>query len=156
MRANWAKVFPSQLASKLAALEPDIAGFYTLLLLDTFVRGKPYNLERDAALLRRRFCVRTKRLGEIVAKLERHHMLGVEGGDLRPADYAETLWGRVSVPRHVREFVLSRDGASCKICGAEDDLTIDHIVPVALGGADNSANYQVLCRPCNSAKGAIL
>lgn len=35
-----------------------------------------------------------------------------------------------------------------------DDLTVDHIVPKALGGKDTRDNAQVLCRPCNAAKAA--
>lgn len=35
---------------------------------------------------------------------------------------------------------------------ASDDLTVDHIVPKALGGTDSRDNLQVLCRSCNSAK----
>jgi 5-methylcytosine-specific restriction protein A len=35
------------------------------------------------------------------------------------------------------------------------DLTVDHIVPLAAGGAPfDIANTSVLCRPCNSTKGA--
>lgn len=37
-----------------------------------------------------------------------------------------------------------------------DDLTVDHIIPKALGGTDARENLQVLCRPCNSAKAAAL
>ncbi len=38
-------------------------------------------------------------------------------------------------------------------CGAADDLTVDHIVPRWAGGTKDLSNLQVLCRPCNSAKG---
>jgi len=35
------------------------------------------------------------------------------------------------------------------------DLTVDHVVPLAAGGAPlDVANTQVLCRSCNSSKGA--
>jgi len=35
------------------------------------------------------------------------------------------------------------------------DLTVDHVVPLAAGGAPlDIANYAVLCRSCNSTKGA--
>jgi len=35
------------------------------------------------------------------------------------------------------------------------DLTVDHVVPLAAGGAPfDSANTAVLCRSCNSTKGA--
>lgn len=53
-----------------------------------------------------------------------------------------------------REVVLERDGWACVLCGAGDDLTIDHIFPVAHGGSDAPVNLRVLCRTCNSRKGA--
>ena len=35
------------------------------------------------------------------------------------------------------------------------DLTVDHIIPLALGGAPTDrSNLAVLCRACNGAKGA--
>jgi 5-methylcytosine-specific restriction endonuclease McrA len=54
----------------------------------------------------------------------------------------------------VRARILERDGESCGFCGTEHDLQIDHIFPVALGGKSDDDNLQVLCGPCNRAKGA--
>lgn len=42
---------------------------------------------------------------------------------------------------------------TCPICGADSELTVDHIVPRALGGPDSPANRRYLCRRCNSVKG---
>lgn len=42
----------------------------------------------------------------------------------------------------------------CSVCGATADLTGDHIVPLSRGGSNDRANCRVLCRSCNSAKGA--
>ena len=45
-------------------------------------------------------------------------------------------------------------GDWCPVCGREtDDLTADHIVPFALTGSEDSP-LQVMCRSCNSRKGA--
>ena len=44
----------------------------------------------------------------------------------------------------------------CSQCGATRDLTADHVVPLARGGANSWDNVVVLCRPCNSAKGATV
>lgn len=48
--------------------------------------------------------------------------------------------------------VLSRDGVKCQHCGTDQDLTIDHIVPVSKGGGNELENLQVLCKSCNSKK----
>ena len=60
----------------------------------------------------------------------------------------------------LREQVIREDGKTCMNCGAEImkavDLTVDHIKPRSkypeLGLT--RTNLQVLCRQCNSAKGA--
>lgn len=62
--------------------------------------------------------------------------------------------GRQPLPRPLRAAVLARDGHRCVKCGATESLAIDHIYPWSLGGEDSLDNLQVLCRPCNSKKGA--
>lgn len=39
----------------------------------------------------------------------------------------------------------------CFICG-EKEISIDHIIPVTLGGTHSIGNLQSLCKPCNSSK----
>ncbi|MFD0032502.1 HNH endonuclease [Streptomyces sp. NPDC127172] len=63
---------------------------------------------------------------------------------------------RTDVPGSVRRAVFARDGGRCVKCGAVDDLTIDHIYPWVRGGSNHPDNLRVLCRPCNSSKGARL
>lgn len=47
-----------------------------------------------------------------------------------------------------------RDSFKCKYCGSSDDLAIDHIKALVNGGTNNLDNLQLLCRSCNSSKGA--
>ena len=51
-------------------------------------------------------------------------------------------------------------GKRCAICGKKikdlDDLTIDHIVPLAEGGKNVYENYQLAHKACNEAKGKML
>ena len=63
---------------------------------------------------------------------------------------------RKAAEKSRRASVLARDECRCLKCGATNDLTIDHIVPRAFGGASRISNLQTLCRPCNSAKGATI
>ena len=41
---------------------------------------------------------------------------------------------------------------ACCYCGAVDQISIDHLIPRILGGADHSDNLVWACRQCNSSK----
>jgi len=74
----------------------------------------------------------------------------------RPAWVHRRRQARQAIER-LRPAVLARDGWLCGLCGEfvlPADLSIDHIIPVAQGGADTLANLQVAHRRCNSRKGA--
>lgn len=41
----------------------------------------------------------------------------------------------------------------CRCCGATEDLSIDHVVPISRGGEKNNPNnWQILCTYCNTIK----
>jgi hypothetical protein len=61
---------------------------------------------------------------------------------------------RYTARKDIRLMIFTRDGKVCKPCGATTDLTLDHVIPVSKGGEDNPGNLQVLCKSCNSKKGA--
>ncbi len=64
-----------------------------------------------------------------------------------PAYGNPTRWKRLSKR-------LRRIQPWCSTCGSTEQLTIDHLTPVARGGAPYDLdNLDVLCRPCNSRKG---
>lgn len=44
----------------------------------------------------------------------------------------------------------------CVACGSREGIQVDHVVPLARGGAHRLGNLQPLCRPCNLSKGAKL
>lgn len=64
--------------------------------------------------------------------------------------------------------LAERDGTSCKICGADVDMSltrkvdrdrcpsVDHILPVAHGGSDAPENLQLAHLRCNREKGAAV
>lgn len=68
--------------------------------------------------------------------------------------YTRLLGGRRYIPKWLRRQVMERDGFACAECGATDDLAIDHIHPYSRGGPETLDNLRVLCRSCNSRKGA--
>ena len=40
----------------------------------------------------------------------------------------------------------------CNYCKTEDNLQIDHVIPVSKGGKNHISNYQILCGKCNNRK----
>lgn len=61
----------------------------------------------------------------------------------------------MAVSKRLRYEVLRRDQHACRYCGAtapDAVLTVDHVVPVALGGADDPSNLVAACKDCNAGK----
>lgn len=61
----------------------------------------------------------------------------------------------MSVSKRLRYEVLRRDNHTCRYCGASAPdvrLTVDHVLPVALGGTDDATNLVAACADCNSGK----
>lgn len=61
----------------------------------------------------------------------------------------------MSVSKRLRYEILRRDEYACRYCGGHAPavrLTIDHVVPVALGGADEASNLVAACADCNAGK----
>ncbi|WP_098007881.1 HNH endonuclease [Streptomyces sp. sk226] len=59
------------------------------------------------------------------------------------------------VTKRLRYEVMRRDNYTCRYCGAAAPsvkLTIDHVIPQALGGPDEPANLVAACEDCNSGK----
>lgn len=59
-------------------------------------------------------------------------------------------------PRFSRLNIFRRDGGKCQYCGRgfpKNELTIDHVVPRALGGASRWDNVVCSCGACNRRKG---
>lgn len=64
---------------------------------------------------------------------------------------------REKIPAWMRDTVIHRDGHVCHICGGdvpEDDVHLDHVHPVSLGGRNELDNLRVAHSRCNMRKGA--
>lgn len=63
----------------------------------------------------------------------------------------------MALSKRLRYEILRRDGNACRYCGAcapEVTLTVDHVIPTALGGSDQPENLVAACRDCNAGKSA--
>ena len=54
--------------------------------------------------------------------------------------------------KNVRHFIFNRDKC-CLRCFDSNNLSLDHIVPINIGGLNRLYNLQTLCCSCNSWKG---
>jgi hypothetical protein len=64
---------------------------------------------------------------------------------------------KTRLSKRLRFEILRRDNHACRYCGrrAPDvQLTVDHVVPVALGGTDEPGNLVTACTECNGGKSA--
>lgn len=52
---------------------------------------------------------------------------------------------------------IRRQGGKCPLCGKpyskERPPTVDHIIPLSMGGGNSKNNRRVICRDCNNRKG---
>lgn len=85
------------------------------------------------------------------AALSAVEWLAFNDGVLMVKGFCTVSASRKSLGRALREEILC--GAVCAECGASEDLVVDHVVPVALGGSCDRSNLQALCWTCNVAKG---
>lgn len=61
----------------------------------------------------------------------------------------------MALSKRLRFEILRRDNHTCRYCGAsapDVHLTVDHVLPVALGGADDPTNLVAACKDCNAGK----
>lgn len=103
---------------------------------------------------------------ELNAIWESAHSDAFHPGSRKDCDHCQTmirLYGPMPPPSLI-EFmaqrpgvgiqIIKRDGFGCRHCGMVDDLSYDHITPKVKGGSNDIDNLQMLCKPCNSRKGA--
>lgn len=66
---------------------------------------------------------------------------------------------RKSYSDEKRKIIYNKSGGRCELCGQQllfEDMTLDHIVPLSMGGEDSMKNLQAACFDCNKLKGNIL
>ncbi len=66
---------------------------------------------------------------------------------------------RKSYSEDTRKLIYLHAGGRCELCGRKillEDMTIDYITPLAMGGEDDVENLSCTCYPCNLFKGHVL
>lgn len=83
-----------------------------------------------------------------------------------PYDTEDTEWNkpkkkqkRKKYSTEVRRMIYNNADGRCQLCGRKimfTDASMDHIIPLALGGEDCESNLQLACKVCNGAKDSYL
>ena len=138
--------------AKVDALAPDRFALQVTLRGETKAK-----LDRAQALLRHQ--VPSGDLAEVIDKALEALLEKVEQrkfGKVKEPRAARTTKSRRHVPAAVRREVATRDGERCTFvsedgrrCEERGFLELDHVVPVALGGAATPEGVRVLCRAHN-------
>lgn len=66
---------------------------------------------------------------------------------------------RIIYTKRERELVYHNADCRCQLCGRKikySEMTLDHIIPLAMGGEDRLENIQASCEECNKHKAALL
>lgn len=66
---------------------------------------------------------------------------------------------RKTYSKEERKSIYNKAGGRCELCGCRlvlEDMTLDHIVPLSMGGEDSMKNLQTACYACNRFKSNIL
>jgi 5-methylcytosine-specific restriction endonuclease McrA len=64
---------------------------------------------------------------------------------------------RPAIPLGMRRKILARDSHTCRYCGVIGvPMVMEHVVPVALGGATTMRNLVTACVECNDKKGVSI
>jgi len=67
--------------------------------------------------------------------------------------------GRKKYSKEERKMVYEKAGGCCMLCGQRlllGNMTLDHIIPLSMGGEDEIVNLQAAHRECNQFKSNIL
>ena len=58
-----------------------------------------------------------------------------------------------------RKMIYNRTNGRCQLCGRKilyEEMTVDHIIPLAMNGNNSDDNLQCACKSCNRQKAAYL
>jgi hypothetical protein len=62
--------------------------------------------------------------------------------------------GEITISDTIREWEREQElPKECVFCGANEDLTTDHLIPRNRGGDDSADNLVLSCKSCNSSRG---
>jgi hypothetical protein len=148
-RAAFDRLMTQQQGAPVLILEDEDRRRTCWLFRDEFYwEDEDLNQTEVKAMLLERLTQKGRRIKRAVALMDQSEAI--------PDTSAYGASSREPIRDDVKLFVWQRDRGRCVRCGAQERLEFDHVIPLSLGGANTARNLQLLCEPCNRAKGAAL
>lgn len=101
-----------------------------------------------------------RKMQKAPGKTKGFYVFDTEGDEKPKAEKSDSRKrDRKKYSERERKMIYAKADGRCELCGQEisyKKMTLDHIVPLAMGGADELENLQCTCRTCNEFKGHIL
>lgn len=128
----------------------DVATRQSQDMLAAWGNNHPGGVSLCLAMLVYQAGLRQERCERAIARLKKANVLS--GGHIHWQILAPQIPSRPRlISAEIRLDVLS--SGPCAHCDTLEDLEVDHIIPVSLGGSDERSNLQPLCVLCNRRKG---
>ena len=80
------------------------------------------------------------------------YYVGLKKGFIKMLTFKEVKTRSRRISQSVKDKVWNRDGGCCVLCGSNENIEFDHIVPFSKGGSNTYRNIQILCESCNRKK----
>lgn len=104
--------------------------------------------------------VASRKMRKAPGKCKGYYVLDTDGdGNPSIGNRNQNKKKRRKYSEDVRTMLYDKADGKCCLCGRQillKDMTIDHIVPLAMNGADSVENLQCTCTDCNRFKSNIL
>ena len=92
--------------------------------------------------------------GSIFAVSQAELLEALESDDAARKSWAKKERAKFQSIREAnKSYVMQKYGGKCQYCGSEENLSIDHDIPISKGGTNSRDNFVLACRSCNSKKG---
>ena len=120
-----------------------------------------YELRGNFRLSRQRFAVQNPKfrelsLGCIPVDKPEITVMPIVSAPIHRNAWTEYIYGKGlnsgSTWQSLRQEVFKRDGYKCVRCGANQNLTVDHVKELSIGGKNELANLRTLCKDCHEEK----
>lgn len=93
------------------------------------------------------------------ASTKGYYAVDTETGKVYYINGVKKKKSRKAYSQDTRQLLYERAEKKCELCGRKillKEMTIDHVVPLSMGGLDDVNNLACTCQPCNLFKGNIL